>query len=76
MTTHHNPALREEPRNQPLMVSPLTSRESLFSWLESTGRFLINDEIDEAQDHKVPEDLEDVLETEVYALESEEEELD
>ncbi|NJO39190.1 MAG: DUF3134 family protein [Cyanobacteria bacterium CRU_2_1] len=74
MTTRHNPALYEEPLNQPMKVVPPMPRESLFSWLESTGRFQSR-EIDEFQDHKVPEDLDDILEPEVYVPENEEEPL-
>jgi len=72
MTVRHNPALSEEPRNQPMKNVPLIARESLFSWLESTGRFKVV-ESDKLQDEKVGEDLDDILDPEIYALEDEEE---
>jgi Protein of unknown function (DUF3134) len=75
MTTRHNPALYEEPRNQSVKIVPPIPRESLLSWLESTNRFH-SSEIDEFQDHKISEDLDDILETEIYSLENEEEQID
>jgi len=75
MTKLHNPSLSEEPRNQPMKVIPVTRRESLLSWLESTGRFRPN-EISEFQDHKIPEELDYILEPEVYDPENEEDQLD
>jgi hypothetical protein len=75
MATHHNPALSEEPRNRPITVIPPILRESLFSWLESTGRFQAY-EISELPGQSVPEDLDSILEPEIDALEDEEEPLD
>jgi Protein of unknown function (DUF3134) len=72
MTTRPNPALFEEPRNQPVRVIPPISSESLLGWLERTGRFR-SSEMDDFQSHKIPEDLDDILEPEVYAVENEEE---
>lgn len=69
----HNPALHEEPRNQPMQTVPPILRESLLSWLENTGRFQ-SDEIIEFQEYKIPEDLDDILEPKVYVLEETEEE--
>jgi hypothetical protein len=74
MTIRSNLALSEEPINQPIKIVTPVLRESLFSWLERTGRFQAN-EGDELQDHKVLEDLDDLLEPELYVAESEEEEL-
>lgn len=71
MTTFHNPALREEPRNQPVAVIPLSGRESLLSWLENTGRFDLH-QADEPQNLKTSEDLDDILEPDNYVLEAEE----
>jgi hypothetical protein len=67
MTTPHNPALYEEPRNQSMKVIPPILRESLLTWLERTGRFL-SSEIDEFQDHRMPEELDDILEAEGYMV--------
>jgi Protein of unknown function (DUF3134) len=72
---YHNPALHEEPRNQPIKIPPLKSRESLLSWLESTGRFQVSEIID-LQDQKVPEDLDDILGSEIYADEEDDEQQD
>jgi hypothetical protein len=75
MSTLYNPALHEEPRNLPTKVVPPIARESLLSWLESTGRFQ-NNETDELQMvHSMTEDLDDILESE-YFLETNEEKID
>lgn len=73
MAAYYNPALREEPRNQPIEVAPLVTQQSLLGWLESTGRLKSYD--DGSQSDKIPEDLDDILEPELHALESEEEPL-
>jgi hypothetical protein len=71
MTTHFNPALYEEPLNQPVKTVLPVLRESLFGWLERTGRFQSN-EVDGFQDHQISEELDDILEPEIYVLEDEE----
>jgi hypothetical protein len=73
MATPHNPSLREEPRDQPIKTAPPILRQSLLSWLESIGRFHQSNEIDEFQDYKIPDELDDILETENYVSENEEE---
>ncbi|NJO75527.1 MAG: DUF3134 family protein [Leptolyngbyaceae cyanobacterium RM1_406_9] len=73
MVIRYNPALREEPRNQPTKIAPLIPRESLLSWLESTGRFRANED-DEPPDHRTSEDLDDILEPEIFSPAAEEEE--
>lgn len=75
MTVLYNPALYEEPRNQPMKAVSLIPRKSLFSWIESTGRFRAI-EIDELQNHKISEDLDDILEPEIDLQEDEDEEQD
>jgi len=72
MTTPHNPALYEEPRNQKMKVIPPIPRHTLLNWLESNGRFL-SSEADEFQDQRMPEELDDILEAEVYIDDNEEE---
>lgn len=72
MSTLYNPALSEEPRNQPMKILPPALRETLLGWLESTGR-LQSSESDEIQDHEITEDLSDFLEPEIYLLEDEDE---
>lgn len=39
----NNPALREQPRNQPAAVIPPRSDSSILDWLESSGRLLARD---------------------------------
>lgn len=75
MTTYHNPALYEEPRNQPMKITPPIPRESLLSWLESSGRFQAA-EVEESQDDPGVEDLDSFLESDDYSLEQEEQEVD
>lgn len=75
MTIRPNLALSEEPINQPMKAVPPVLRESLFSWLERTGRFQ-SSEVDEFEDRKILEDLDDILEPETYSLDNEEEQLD
>lgn len=69
---NYNPALYEEPRNQPIKVIPPALRESLLDWLENTGRFHTVD-VNEYQDFQVSENLDEILEPEIYILETEEE---
>lgn len=57
MTPFHNPALRQEPKSQPLTVLTYVSRETLLEWLERTGKLKSN-EVDESPEHQLPEDLE------------------
>ncbi|OLP15520.1 hypothetical protein BST81_25800 [Leptolyngbya sp. 'hensonii'] len=76
MTTCHNPALSEEPRNKPIRIVPPIARESLLNWLESTGRFKASENDEFLQNHKIPEELDDILDSEIYVLDSEEEESD
>lgn len=73
MTPYHSPELYEEPRNQRMKVIPLAPRESLFHWIESSGRFR-SSEMDESQDYPIAEELESFLESDSYALDQEEEE--
>jgi hypothetical protein len=50
-------------------------RESLLSWLESSGRFQAI-EVEESQDNPAVEDLDSFLEADDYDLEHEEQEVD
>jgi hypothetical protein len=70
MAIRYNPALREEPRNQPTKIAPLIPRESLLSWLENTGRFRANED-NELPDQRASEDLDDILEPEIFSPEEE-----
>ena len=72
MNTFHNPALSEESRNQPQKIVPLVPRETLLHWLDRTGRLRAS-ESDEFREQKSSEDLDDFLDPEFYASESEDE---
>jgi hypothetical protein len=72
MVAHYNPSVHQEPRNQPIAVIPLRTTESLLAWLKRTGR-LKPSEIDLFQEDEVLEDLEYILNPEIYNLEKEEE---
>lgn len=69
---YNHPALHEEPRNRPTQILMFKENESLYEWIESTGRFKSykSQELHAAQ---VLEELEDILETSIYDLEQEEE---
>ncbi|NJN87486.1 MAG: DUF3134 family protein [Leptolyngbyaceae cyanobacterium SL_7_1] len=75
MAAYYNPALSQEPRNQSIKTIPPIRGESLLNWLENSGRFH-SSEIDEFQNHKLSEDLDDILEPDGYALDNEEEQQD
>ena len=75
MVIHHNPALRQEPRDQPIPVVPLSTGESILGWLERTGRLKIETS-GEYHDHKVTEDIDDILDPEVYPADHDEEQFD
>ncbi|NJK27713.1 MAG: DUF3134 family protein [Coleofasciculaceae cyanobacterium SM2_3_26] len=44
----HNPSLREEPRHHKARVVPLEENSTLLDWLESTGRLIPRDVVEEA----------------------------
>lgn len=73
-TPCYNPSLSEEPRNQRIKVAPPAIRESLLSWLETSGRLHSSEEIDELKDYRMAEDINDFLDPEVYPLDDDEEE--
>lgn len=75
MTVRHNPALHEERRDQPMKVIPLSPRESLLGWLESSGRLQAND-MNEFQANKITGELDEILEPELYELDDEPEQED
>lgn len=41
-----NPALHEQPRNQPAAVIPIQRDSSILDWLEGTGRLLSRESSD------------------------------
>ena len=74
MVKHYNhSALHEEPRNQPAQILLIKESESLYNWIKSTGRFK-SYESDELHPDEVSEELEDIMETEIYGIEKDEEE--
>jgi Protein of unknown function (DUF3134) len=42
-----NPALREEPRQDPAEVIPFREESSILDWLERTGRLIARDVVEE-----------------------------
>ncbi|MCU0525919.1 MAG: DUF3134 domain-containing protein [Elainella sp. Prado103] len=70
MSAYYNPALYEEPREQPMRIVPIILRESLLSWLESMGRFDAS-EPEKYQERELSENLDDILEPIIYPSESE-----
>jgi hypothetical protein len=70
---YNNPALREEPRTQRAKIISANEQESLYNWLQRTGRFK-SGEFDPLHNEKVPEELEDIMEADLYNLPKEEEE--
>ncbi len=75
MTPCYNPSLREMPRSQSITAVPPIMQETLLDWLENSGRFLARD-LDELQERKVVEELDDFLDPEIYAPEEEEQQDD
>ncbi|MBW4633726.1 MAG: DUF3134 domain-containing protein [Iphinoe sp. HA4291-MV1] len=69
---YNHPALHEEPRNQPAQIRFIKEEESLYGWIESTGRFK-SYESDELHADEMLEELEDIMDTSMYDLEKEEE---
>lgn len=55
----YNPSLREEPRDQLADVIPLKQETSLLDWLETNGRLLARDVVD---DHGYLDDEEEISE--------------
>ncbi len=74
MLKHYNhSALREEPRSRRAQILFIRESESLYDWIKRTGRFK-SYESDELHADGVSEELEDIMETEIYGLDKEEEE--
>jgi Protein of unknown function (DUF3134) len=75
--TIYNPSLREEPKNQKASIIPPRELESLFKWIEGTGRFLAYELGDGNESAVEAEELEAIMGTSaIYDLEEEEEDLD
>ncbi|MBW4595966.1 MAG: DUF3134 domain-containing protein [Brasilonema angustatum HA4187-MV1] len=73
MVKHYNfPSLHEEPRNQRAQILLIKESESLYKWIESTGRFK-SYESDELHADDLSEELDDIMEPSIYEQEKEEE---
>ncbi len=74
MLKHYNhSALHEEPRSKRAQILLIRESESLYNWIKSTGRFK-SYESDEPRADALSEELDDIMETEIYRLDKEEEE--
>ncbi len=73
MVTRYNPSVHQELLSEPLSVIPPVATESLIDWLKRTGR-LKPREIDSSQEDEALEnleDLEEITETSISAIEEE-----
>ena len=57
---HVNPALQSEPIGEPASIIAPRKDESLFRWIQSTGRFMAN-QSDKFQDDRESNELDDIL---------------
>ncbi|WP_246141744.1 DUF3134 family protein [Hyella patelloides] len=55
-----NPALQQEPMGEPASIIALGENESLFGWIKSTDRFILN-QSDIFHDDKGTDEFEDIL---------------
>ncbi len=78
MVTLHNPALSVQPRSQPARVIPLRQEESLFAWLENSGRLVGPNSIEVPNYGEVEaEELEEIMDpTLTYGYDEETADLD
>lgn len=74
MVKYCHPSLSEESRNAPARIVLPRESESLLNWLKRTDRFFKSNKSDRSHDKNVPEELEDILESSIFELETEEEE--
>jgi hypothetical protein len=67
MITGYNPSVSQEPRYQAIPIIPPRDREPLLSWLKRTGRLQSREiELLMDLDAKIPEELDDIIEAELY----------
>lgn len=67
----YNPSMQEEPFNHPTRIIAPRQEETILSWLENAGRFILQD-IDQGYE-AVPDDLVDeIIEGDSYQEEAEE----
>jgi hypothetical protein len=72
MATFYNPSLHQESRHAAAKIPPQVERESLLKWLERTGR-LKSDQVNESQHAKDSDELDAILDAELYPSAAEEE---
>ncbi len=58
---YHNPALQQEPIGEPASIISPRENESLFRWIQSTGRFMPY-QSDKFHEDKEDNELDDILE--------------
>jgi hypothetical protein len=71
MSTLRNPALRQELLSQKPLVIPPRENESMFEWLESTGRFKPYETGEEIHQYKPAEELEEIMDAPLYGVDKE-----
>lgn len=72
MAKFHNPSLRQESRHAAAKIPPQVERESLLKWLERTGK-LKSEQVDGSHHPKDSDELDEILDAELYPAAAEEE---
>ena len=73
MATRYNPSVHQELRYQNAPITPLIDRESHISWLKRTGRLMLRErEIDKYEQDTVLEEIDEIVDPEIYHLQEEE----
>ena len=67
---YKNPALQQEPIGEPALIIPPRENESLFRWIKSTGRFMVN-QSDKFQADRESNELDDILDEDAQKDEDE-----
>jgi hypothetical protein len=71
ITMKCNPSVHQEPRYQPIPITPLSSKESLLQWLRQSGR-LKPRQADAHPDSQILGEIDALLDQDDYAIEEEE----
>jgi Protein of unknown function (DUF3134) len=74
MVEHYNPALRQEPRSRLAGVIPPRDQESLYNWIEGTGRFKAYEVDETSLEDRGGEDLEEIMGISSYGADKDDEE--
>ncbi|MBE9141160.1 DUF3134 family protein [Nodosilinea sp. LEGE 07088] len=72
MAIFYNPSLHQESRDAAAKIPPQVERETLLKWLERTGR-LKSDQVDGAHHPKDSDELDAILDAELYPVDAEDE---